>query len=385
MSKVLVIGDVHLDKSKNLGKSLINSNLNSRVFDQMEILDWTLEEAETNFVTDIVLSGDVFEDPDAKHEVINLFINWLKKCKHYEIDVHIIRGNHDYKRIENKYFSPLDILKTLELDNVFVYYDFETIKIDNTAITFMPFLDRKSLFKDSLEDAKNYVKTLISYQRSLIDKNLKSIAIGHLALEGSMYVGDEIDDISNEIIIPLDYFKGYDYVWMGHVHKYQILSKTPYISHIGSMDISDFGECDEKKYIIIYDCIENKFEAKEIPTKKLQKIKIVIENENDSVEEKLKEYDFKNKIISVEIEYKNETKIFGKSKVKEILNKGNPYVIANISESKEVKLKENEKTKTFKISSSIDSAISDYCNKFIKEDLKEKFMEKAKLLMKEVK
>lgn len=384
MSRILILGDVHLGKSKNLGKSLINSNLNSRVFDQNEILNWVISQADENLVSDIVLTGDIFEDTNPDHEIIKIFIDWIKVTSLHEINIHICLGNHDYKRIENIYYSVLDIINSLNYDNVFVYYNPETILIDDVGVTFLPFMDRKSVFKDSLADAKSYVKMLIDYNRALIPTNYKSILIGHLALEGSLYIGDEIDDVTNEIILPLNYFDNYDYTWMGHVHKYQILSKSPYISHIGSMDISDFGESEEEKYIIIFDCENASFKEIKIPTKKLEKIKLIVDEEN-SIEDQLDSLDIKNKIISIDIEYKSNTKSIGKSKVKEILSSKNPYIIVGISETKEVKIKENTKTKEFKISISLENAITEYCNQFIDEKLKPKFLEKSKELIKEVK
>lgn len=315
MSSILILGDVHLGKSKNLGKSTIHSNCNSKIFDQKNILDWTLNEAEENFVSDIYLTGDVFEDPNPSYEIINIFIEWVKKVELSGINLHIILGNHDYKRIENSYYSPLDIIKSLDLNNVFVYYNQNTKLYDSgVGVTVLPFNDRKSLFKDSLAEAKEYVKNYLSFERSLIPNSYYSIAIGHFALDGALYVGDEIDDISNEIILPLDFFQDYDFTWMGHVHKFQVMRETPHISHIGSMDISDFGEADESKYIILFNLESKKFDKKLIPTRKLEKIKIVLED--DDIESKISNLDLKNKIISVEIEYKNGANNIGKSKIK---------------------------------------------------------------------
>lgn len=380
MSKILILGDVHLGKSPNLGKVNLNSVYNSRLIDQRKILDWVLEKAEEEVVSDIVITGDIFEDTNPKYEIINVFMEWLKKTNILNIKVHIILGNHDYTRINNIYYSPLDLINNTELDNVTVYKTPNTINVCDTYISMFPFCDRKSLFSESLSEAKNLIKKYIEYEYSLIPRAKNSIAIGHFALEGSLYIGDEIDDLTNEIIVPLDYFE-YDYVWMGHVHKFQKLKENVY--HIGSMDISDFGEANESKYIIIFDCKNNSFDEIKIPTVKLNKISLEISNENiDSIEELIS--NVSNQIVSLEIKYKQDVSPIGKSKLKSILQKNNPYIIANISETKEVKVTENKKTKKFKQNMTVVNAIESYAKEFVEEKYYEKFIAYSKDLFKTV-
>lgn len=380
MSKILILGDVHLGKSQNLGTSNLSSNLNSRLRDQNKLLDWTLQKAEEEVVSDIIITGDIFEDTNPKYDIINIFLNWLNKTKQIGINVHLVFGNHDYTRINNIYYSPLDIIDNTQLDNVTTYSSPATLVVDDVYISLFPFCDRKSLFTNSLSEAKEIVKSHIEYEYSLIPNAKTSIAIGHLALEGSLYIGDEIDDLTNEIIVPLDYFN-YDYVWMGHVHKFQKLRNNMY--HIGSMDISDFGEANESKYIIIFDCKNKSFEEVLIPTVKLNKISLEISNDNiDSIEELIS--NISNQIVSLEIKYKQDVKPIGKSKLKTLLQKNNPYIIANISETKETKVKENKKTEKFKQNMTVINAIESYAKEFIEEKYSEKFIKYSKDLFQKI-
>ena len=73
---------------------------------------------------------------------------------------------------------------------------------------------------------------------------------------------NEIDDCITELFCETEMFNKYDYTWLGHIHKPQVLSKKPYIGHIGSMDISDFGEKNQEKFIVLFD--SNSFDAFEI-------------------------------------------------------------------------------------------------------------------------
>ena len=40
MGKVILLGDPHLGKGTGIGKTGIGSNLNSRIADQLNLLDW---------------------------------------------------------------------------------------------------------------------------------------------------------------------------------------------------------------------------------------------------------------------------------------------------------------------------------------------------------
>ena len=42
--------------------------------------------------------------------------------------------------------------------------------------------------------------------------------VGHLAIEGSLFVGDEVDDVANELFCELAMFEGYDCVWIGETN-----------------------------------------------------------------------------------------------------------------------------------------------------------------------
>src|ERR1035437_1330630 len=248
MNSVILLGDPHCGKAPSQGKIGIGSSTNSRIIDQFNLLDWTLEKAIDSCCDNIIITGDVFEDPKPHHSLVVLFISWLKKCQVYGVNVHIIIGNHDILRSGNVYTSTLDIISEIELDNVFVYKDINTILIGATAFTLIPFRDRKSFGVDSNADALELLKNSIIYELASTPATYTKIVVGHLAIEGSIPVGDEIDDLTNELFCPVNMFTGYDCVWMGHVHKPQVMKKKdPYVAHIGSMDISNFGETDHKK------------------------------------------------------------------------------------------------------------------------------------------
>ncbi len=387
MSSVLILGDVHLGKSQSLGKNIIGSNVNSRVIDQVNLLDWTLDKAIDHNITDIVLTGDVFEDPKPQTTLIGMFISWLKRCEVNSINVHIIIGNHDVLRTGVVYTSALDIIEESGLENVNVYRNMNTVILDGFGITFMPFRDRKSLLLSSNSEAIDFLREQLIYESSIIPSSYKKIVIGHLSIEGSIYVGDEIDDISNELMCPLSMFQDYDYVWMGHVHKPQIFNEQPHIAHIGSMDISDFGEVDHEKKIVIFDpCLPNFYEYYKIPTRNLNKINICIPEDTEDVNnyllEEIKNKNLTNSIVKLEIDVSQYGKSINKSQIEKSLISLGAFNVTSILETK----KQNSlKKESNKITSKMDvtSAIKQYAESYISESEMSDFIETSMEIYKE--
>lgn len=385
MSNVIILGDPHIGKSASIGKFGIGSNLNSKISDQLNLLDWTLDQAIEHHSQHIIITGDVFEEPKPHPSIITLFISWLKKCQAYNINVHLIMGNHDVFRNGFIYSSPLDIITEADLECINVYKEITSVFIDTTAFTFMPFRDRKSLGVSSNSQAISLLKDVLLYEYSSIPSTYKKVIIGHLAIEGSIFIGDELDDSNNELFCPLDMFEGYDYVWMGHVHKPQTLKKkNPYIAHIGSMDVSNFGESDHDKIIVVYDTVSNSFFTKILPTRSLKKISINVPKEVEDttqyvLEELNKSYsNISKSIVKVEISLSSpELKSINKSEIEKQLVKNGAHSISSISESKKTNLIKKDSNKFLDNKMDVSSAIKAYADLYVEEKNKSDFIELA--------
>lgn len=391
MTNVLILGDVHLGKGVNIGKAGIGSNLNSRIADQINLLDWTLDQAEEFFARDIIITGDIFEDTKPHPSLIAIFISWLKKCQAYDINVHIIMGNHDILRSGLVYTSPLDIISEVDLDHVFIYKDINTVIIGTTAFTMMPFRDRKSFIVNSAAEALNLLKDSLVYELSSIPATYTKVVVGHLAIEGAIPIGDEFDDLTNELFCPTDMFAGYDYVWMGHVHKPQVMKKSkPYVAHIGSMDISNFGETDHKKFVVILNTSGETFpENKDIwgtrylPTRPLKKVSVVVPKDTvDStayVLDELKKLNaWDRAIVRVEVSLASpEIKSVNKASIEKYLTSQGVFNVLPISESKKVALVKKDSNNTIDTKMDVAAAIKTYADVYVEDKMRPSFIELA--------
>ncbi len=393
MSKTLIIGDPHIGKGVSIGKPAVGTGFNSRIIDQIKILDWIFDTAIENHVDRFIITGDVFEELKPDYNLVVIFLRWLKQCELNNIAVDIILGNHETRRSGANYTSPLDIIVSFDMHNITIYKSINTIHSDGVSFTILPYRDRRSLNCETTKEAIEKLSSRLPYELADIPQGNDRILIGHLALEGSIPIGDEYNDIVNELLCPLTMFKGYDYVWMGHIHRPQVCSTSPYIAHIGSMDLSDFGETDHVKILILYDTNNpNKFTEIPIPSRPLRRIK-----ESISVGKKPTEYilgtindmhnktSFKDAIVKVEIRLEDpDVTDFNKQEIEDRIYQLGAQYICSFSESRNVSVVTLEKRDL--IDSTIDTkaAIKLWADQLdLDEDEKAKFMTFATIIVDE--
>ena len=112
--KFLILGDLHIGKGINIGKSQ-SGKINSRIQDQIDLLEWSLNYCLQNKINTIVITGDVYQDPRPHPGVISIVMCWLIKCQSHSVSVHIIRGNHDVMRSGTYSVSALDLVSDVNL------------------------------------------------------------------------------------------------------------------------------------------------------------------------------------------------------------------------------------------------------------------------------
>lgn len=285
--KVLILGDLHIGKNLSLGRPAEQNKLNSRIQDQVDLLNWSYEQCLKQDVKHIIITGDVYQDFRPYPAVIGIFMRWLKLCEHANIEVHIVMGNHDIIRSGQYIVSALDLVSELEFQSANVYKNVTRIELEDFTLVLIPFRDKRMYDVKTKEDAiAKLVEEIATVTKDDSDK--PKIAIGHLALEGSISVGDEISDELNELYVPSEIFEWFDYVWMGHIHHPQVIQHhKPYAAHIGSLDRSDFSKTEiehDKIAILLDSSANNNFIELELPTRSLRPLKIDVPPGKDSTE-----------------------------------------------------------------------------------------------------
>lgn len=285
--KCLIVPDIHLGKGISIGKSADLGQLNSRIQDQIDLLNWIYDKCIDTGTKRIILTGDVYQDFRPHPAVISIFMRWLKRCERAGIEVDVVMGNHDIIRSGQYVVSALDLVSELEMDYAKVHKTFDRLELDDITIVFVPFRDKRMYDVKTKDEAIEALKAELSQATDKPSSKLR-VAIGHLAFEGSISVGDEISDTLNELFLPPEIFAWFDFVWMGHIHNPQVIQhEHPYAAHIGSIDRSDFGklEVEKDKIVILIDTeLPDKFEEIILPTRPLRPVVIDVPVGKDSTE-----------------------------------------------------------------------------------------------------
>ena len=351
--KFIILGDIHIGKSIRLGKPPSGqTGLNSRIQDQLDLLDWVLKQAVDNYVKAIIITGDVYEDPRPHPTFINFFMLWLKKCEKEGVQVHVIAGNHDIIRSGLYTVSALDIVSSVEMLGAKIYKNVDTLNFEGVSITLLPYRDRRMYEVETTEEALEILKKEYMPQLDRIPAGNKRVLVGHLALEGSIRIGDEIDDELNEIFCPSHVFKDWDYTWMGHVHNPQIMhdiakNEPYYVAHIGSMERSDFSKHEMlgRKFIVLFDSEKSGpgiYEEIDLPNRPIHKVEITVPKGKDTTDFVINNLNFfneenslKNAIINLEIKLAPDVQNVDRQKITEYLyEKIGAHYICYFSESR---------------------------------------------------
>ena len=242
----------------------------SQYEEQFRFLNWLEEFINDNQIDILLVAGDIFDTGVPSTQSQKLYYDFLinlKKtnCKH----IVIIAGNHDAPGTIN---APKELLNALSIhvvgkatdkieDEVFEF----SINDQEIIIAAIPYLRdqdiRRAIAGESFEQIGNrYKKALINrftevaeYCKSIKNENTPAVAMGHLFVIGGstsdseqiIYVGN-LGDIGTE-----DFPEIFDYVALGHLHRYQKVDNLSHIRYSGSPYILSFSETGYHKKIAV--------------------------------------------------------------------------------------------------------------------------------------
>lgn len=309
--KLLHTGDLHIGMT-NYSKLDPETGLESRLLDFFNTLDFIVDLAVSGDVDAFLFAGDAYKTRDPSPTQQRGFGERIKKIAKAGIPVIMVAGNHDTPNAEGK-ANTLDIYSALEIDNVYVSRKPELLNIPtksgNLQVITAPWL-HKSDFK-SLGD-----KLPLFYEK--INQDSPAILVGHLEVEGSSFGSEKGLALSNDVTVPLSLLtdKKLSYVALGHIHKFQELSKNPPVIYAGSPERIDFGEAKEEKGVVLVELSaishqsSDKFETnyKFIPTpaRKFVSIQIALKGDNanptQTILDEIGKHEIKDSIVKVIID-----------------------------------------------------------------------------------
>lgn len=256
--------DIHFGV-ENYGKIDPKTGIHTRLLDFERALNFCIDYTIANKADFFIFTGDAYKTANPSPTQQKLLMRCLLKLYAHHIPVVIIVGNHDHPLSFGKANS-LDIFGNLPIDGFHVISKPQIIKLSTkngpVQIVGIPWPTRNTitisdqyLFKSASEITDyiaNVVSQLITHFASQLDPQLPAVLGGHLTVSSGIFSGSEKRAIygTDPVLLPSQLaIKPFDYVALGHLHRYQNLNAAshPAIVYAGSIERVDFGERKEDK------------------------------------------------------------------------------------------------------------------------------------------
>ncbi len=250
--KICAIADAHLNQNDHLGK-LINTEefgrINSRLYDKVLTLNFSVETAIKEECELFVVAGDTFDKSNPSREVRKIFFDTIKPLFDNNIHVLFIIGNHELSQTGK---HPLIDIEGIDKNCFYIIDDFRTFDFCGFNIALAPWGTSEAKIREAKSD----------------------ILYGHLPVVGE-YMNNNVKcdkGISREAL--KGYSLGYlNRVRLGHFHKRNDL-------YIGSLARDSFHEKNYKNGFEILDLLSSSIPNPYfIEVKDRNLIEIKIENE----------------------------------------------------------------------------------------------------------
>ncbi len=264
MIRFIHTADIHFGM-ENYGRIDPKTGIHSRLLDFKQSLDTCIFHAIQQQVDLFIFAGDAYKTANPSPTQQKLLMHSFMQLYKANIPVVIVVGNHDNPLSYGK-ANALDIFAHLPIDGFHVFSKPQTQLIQTKSgpvqIVGIPWPNRHNLVlnnnqyaQSAIELTKHIADSLATIIQSLaqqLDPNIPAILAGHLTVSSGLFSGSEKRAIygHDPLLFPSQLaIKPFDYVALGHLHRFQILNPNQPIPivYAGSIDRVDFGERNEEK------------------------------------------------------------------------------------------------------------------------------------------
>ncbi len=281
--RLLHIADLHAGKT--LGKVSRNPDLEYA-------LSQVVEYSRENRVDVLLIAGDVFDKANPDNESKELIFEFFLKLKDLGTEVVVIAGNHD----------SYDFMKSIRglsrLANVHIYdrpnREHFLYSLGELNVACLPYPSERVITSASEDSKRSYAELVGRFIRFLAEsvKGARfKVLLAHLFVAGSRYTRTEKEATITQhyAVQPASLSGDFDYVALGHVHRYQRIENAPtYAYYTGSMYQLDFSEAGDRKFFNVITFEEGQPQVEPVEFS-LKNPLSVFELEQDKVLEEIEE------------------------------------------------------------------------------------------------
>lgn len=331
MIKFIHTADIHFGV-ENYGRLDVKTGIHSRLLDFKKALDFCIEFAIESKVDFFLFAGDAYKTPTPTPTHQKLLAHSLLKLYNSGIPIIMIVGNHDNPLSFGK-ANALEIFGQFPVKGFYIISKPEIIFLNTKngpiQIVGIPWPTRNNIsinnehININQQDITKYISkavcNIIKDFANKLNPNIPAILSGHLTVSTGIFSGSEKQAIygSDPIFMPSEIaIKPFDYIALGHLHRFQDLGNStgPSIVYSGSIERVDFGERNEDKGFCLVN-IKSKEDVNykfiKTPVRKFLQIEIYLNddyNQTDQILDKLSKYNIEGAVIKLIYYLKNNQK-----------------------------------------------------------------------------
>lgn len=263
MIQFIHTADIHFGM-ENYGKIDPKTGIHTRLLDFEKALNFCIDYAIEKEVDFFLFAGDAYKTAHPTPTQQKLLLQCLLRLYKANIPVIIVVGNHDNPLSFGKANS-LEIFGDMPLAGFHVFTKPGILKLETkngpVQIVGIPWPTRNTLsLNASYEEHSEAITSIISKAvaslvkqfASELDTTIPSVLTSHLTVNSGIFSGSEKRAIygNDPVLMPSELaIEPFDYVALGHLHRYQNLNPKGYpaIVYSGSIERIDFGERKEPK------------------------------------------------------------------------------------------------------------------------------------------
>lgn len=210
----------------------------------------------------VLFGGDAFPDATPPPYIQEAFARQFRRLVDAQIPVVLLVGNHD-QHSQGQGGASLAIYRTLAVPGVIVGDSLTTHRIETRGgpvqVMTLPWVTRSTLLTraeteglslSEVSDAlRQRLRIALEGEFRQLDTNLPAILLAHAMLDTAMYGAERFLAVGKGFTLPMSLITRdcLDYVALGHVHRHQVLYKSPPVVYPGSIERVDFSEEKEDK------------------------------------------------------------------------------------------------------------------------------------------
>lgn len=264
MIRFIHTADIHFGM-ENYGKIDPKTGIHTRLLDFFRALNECIDTAINEQVDFFLFSGDAYKTAHPSQTQQKLLFKSFLRLHKAGIPIIIVIGNHDNPLSFGKAHA-LDIFGEMPLSGFHVISKPTILPLQTKNgpinIVGIPWptrntvsISEKHLMKSASEITMYISKAVVSIIKDLahkLDPQIPAVLAGHLTVANGIFSGSEKRAVygTDPLFLPSELaIEPFDYVALGHLHRYQNLNEGGYpaVVYSGSIERIDFGERKEGK------------------------------------------------------------------------------------------------------------------------------------------